>query len=197
LVFGKQIIELYAGSKYVATPGVIVWLLAVYPFLWASAMFFQVAHAIGKVGAYYICDIVVQAVTFGAMFYAIAYRGLGATGAAMAMGLAGGALHVFLIWPMGLRLVNGRWDRFVRQTLLPGVVPFASAFAACHAFAMFIPMNSWLMIGFGSSVAFSVYVAVMLMFCLDSVDRDLLGRLVQRIRGGVGRVVVLVRPKIA
>ena len=115
----------------------------------------------------------------------------------MAMGLAGGALHVFLIWPMGLRLVNGRWDRFLRQTFLPGVFPFASAFVACHAFATLIPMSSWLLIGLGSGVAFGVYASVLLAFCLDSVDRDLVGRLVLRIRGALSRIVVLVRPKPA
>jgi O-antigen/teichoic acid export membrane protein len=197
LVFGKQMVDLYAGNRYAATPAVIVALLSAYPFLWASAMFFQVAHAIGKIGAYYICDIVVQAVTLGGMFYAVAYRGLGAPGAAMAMGLAGSVVHVFLIWPMGLRLVNGRWDRFVRQTLLPGVFPFASAFVACHAFATFFPLNSWLGIGLGCLVAFCIYATVVLVFCLDSVDRDLIGRLVLRIRGAFGRVAVLDRPRPA
>ena len=131
------------------------------------------------------------------MFYAVAYRGLGAPGAAMAMGLAGGAVHLFLIWPMGLRLVNGRWDRFVRQTFLPGIFPFASAFVACHAVATFFAMKSWLMIGLGSGIAFGIYAAVMLVFCLDSVDRDLVGRSVRRIRGAFGRVDVLVRPRPA
>ncbi len=187
LVFGKQIVSLYAGSQYVSAATVIFWLLAAYPFLWASAMFFQVAHAIGKVGAYYICDVVVQTVTLLALFYTVGYRGMGAAGAAMSTGLVGAALHIFLVWPMGLRLVKGRWELFVRQTLLPGLFPFAAALVACCAFNASVDINSWLLIGLGSAIALAIHVAVLLLFCLDATDRDLVNRLVSKVKGTFDR----------
>ncbi len=187
LVFGKQIMSLYAGSQYVSAATVIFWLLAAYPFLWASAMFFQVAHAIGKVGAYYICDVVVQTVTLLALFYTVGYRGMGAAGAAMSTGLVGAALHIFLVWPMGLRLVKGRWELFVRQTLLPGLFPFAAALVACCAFNASVDINSWLLIGLGSAIALAIHVAVLLLFCLDATDRDLVNRLVSKVKGTFDR----------
>jgi hypothetical protein len=183
LVFGKQIIELYAGSQYAPAAAVMFALLGVYPFLWASAMFFHVAHAIGKIGAYYICDIIIQVVTLLALFYAVKYRGLGAPGAAMSIALVGGILHVLLIWPMGLRLVKGRWDLFLRQTFLPGIFPFASACAACYGFGLFFDVDSWFMISLGSAIGLSAYFAVAILFCFDSLDRTLAVRLVGRIRG--------------
>jgi hypothetical protein len=159
------------------------WLLAVYPLLWASAMFFQVAHAIGKVGAFYVCDVVVQLVTLLALFYTVGHLSLGAPGAAMSIGLVGGLLHIFLIWPMGLRLVNGRWDLFVRQTLLPGLLPVAAALIACFLFTVSVNIDSWLLIGIGSAIALGVYLAVLLLFCLDSTDRELVDRVVRKVKG--------------
>jgi O-antigen/teichoic acid export membrane protein len=182
LIFGKQIISLYAGTQYVSAASVIFWLLAAYPFLWASAMFFQVAHAIGKVGAYYVCDVVVQTVTLLALCYTVGYRGMGAPGAAIATGLAGAALHVFLIWPMGLRLVKGRWNLFFRQTLISGIFPFLAALVACCVLNAAVDINSWLLVGVASAIALAVYVAVLLLFCLDATDRDLVNRLVARIK---------------
>jgi O-antigen/teichoic acid export membrane protein len=182
LVFGKEIIELYVGNEYAMAATVIFAFLAVYPFLWASAMFFQVAHAIGKIGAYYICDIAVQVVSVGAMFYAVAVCDLGAPGAAVAMNVATAALHIILIWPMGLRLVRGRWLRFFRQTILPGMFPFAVAFGTCSLFGAFLEMDSWIKIGLASAVSMALYGAVLLLFCLDSLDRSLLSRLVDKVR---------------
>lgn len=180
LVFGKEIIGLYVGSEYAAAASVIFAFLAVYPFLWASAMFFQVAHAVGRIGAYYICDIVVQVVSVGAMFYAVAIRGLGAPGAAIAINSATAALHVLLIWPMGLRLVRGRWGRFFRQTVFPGVFPFVAALGACHVFGANVRMDSWFMVGLGCAVSLCVYLAILYAFCLDTFDRSLVARLARR-----------------
>jgi O-antigen/teichoic acid export membrane protein len=182
LVFGREIVVLYAGSNYAPAAMVILGLLAVYPFLWASAMFYRVAHAIGRVSAYYVCDIVVQLVALGAIWYAVKIRGWGAPGAGLAIGVTGGLLHILLIWPMGLRLVRGKWSRFFRETFLPGVLPFAGAMLTCFVFAAFSPMNSWLTIGAGCAAAGVVYVALLGCFCLDAVDRDLVGRALRRFR---------------
>jgi O-antigen/teichoic acid export membrane protein len=181
LVFAKQIIHLYAGENYAPAAAVMVALFAVYPFHWASAMFFQVAHATARIGAYYICDVVVQACTLLALFYAVR-QGFGAPGAGLAIALVGGSLHLLLIWPMGLRLVNGSWKQFILQTIIPGVVPFLSALLACHAFLAFVDLNSWSMIVLGSGMAAVVYCAALGVFCLDSEDRSLLARATARLR---------------
>ena len=180
LIFGRQIVSLYAGAQYAPAATVIFWLLAFYPFIWASAMFFQVAHAIGRIGAFYACDAIVQAVTLLALWYAVSSRGLGAAGAAMGIGLAGGILHVVLIWPMGLRLVEGRWSIFARQTLLPGLLPFASACVACYVFSLGVEVNSWPMIASACVLSLAVYCVVLLVWCLDLVDRDVAARIAHR-----------------
>ncbi len=182
IVFGKEIVALYAGERYANAAAVLTWLFVAYPFLWASAMFYQVAHAIGRVGAFYVCDMIVQVAILGALVYAVAYRGLGAPGAAMAMCLAGSILHVVLIWPMGLRLVNGCWNSFLRQTVFPGLFPFLAALAGCYAFHSSVQFNSWLMVGLGGVIAMCVYLLVLFRFCVDPVDRALFSRITSKLQ---------------
>jgi O-antigen/teichoic acid export membrane protein len=182
LAFAPQIILLYAGEQYSAAPAVIFALLGAYPFLWASAMFFQVAHAMGKVGAYYICDTFVQLATLGAMYYAVAVLDLGAPGAAVAMGVTGGVMHLILIWPMGLRLVEGRWRDFFAETFVPGILPFAVALLAGYGVGRVLRMDSWLHIAVGTTVACLAYLLVLLVFGLDPLDRSLLLKMWNRMR---------------
>jgi O-antigen/teichoic acid export membrane protein len=188
IVFGRQIFELYVGSQYSVSAAVMFAILGVYPLLMASAMFYQVAYAIGKVRAYYICDLAIQIVTLVALYYAVAVRGWGAVGAAAAMALTHGLLHLVLIWPMGLVLVAGRWGTFATRTLVPGVLPFAIASASAYGFRALFVMDSWLMVGVGSLAVLGIYVLVLLAFCLDPVDRGLVVRIVARARVTLGRV---------
>ena len=182
IVFGRNIFELYAGSRYTAAATVTMGLLGAYPFLWASAMFFQVAHAIGKIGAYYICDIVVQAVTLGALVFATKGLDAGAGGAGLAMGIAGALVHLLLIWPMGLRLVKGKWRLYIRQTLLPGMSPFFAALFGCLLLSIVIEWSSWANIALGCLCSAVIYVAVLVLFCLDAFERSLICRVSSRVR---------------
>jgi hypothetical protein len=166
---------------------VIFAVLAAYPFLWASAMFYQIAHAIGRVRPYYLCDLAIQMTTVAALVYAVAVKGMGAAGAAMAMGLTHGLLHILLVWPAGLMLVGGTWGQFVRQTLVPGFAPFGVALLACYGLKGVVELNSWLLVGLGTLAAIAAYGAVLLLWCLDAVDRDLAERFAVRIRLMRGR----------
>lgn len=180
LVFGKEMVVLYAGHQYLPTAGVIFAFLAIYPFLWASAMFYRVAHAIAKVRAYYICDIVVQGLGFLALYYAVAIKDFGALGAATALAITNGALHLVLIWPMGLKLVNGRLSTFVRNTLIPGLLPCLAALLVCTGLQSKTQINTWTSLGVATTLSGLTYFCVLLTFCLDPVDRTFFNRVKKR-----------------
>jgi hypothetical protein len=117
----------------------------------------------------------------------VVHRDGGAPGAALAVGIAGAVVHVLLLWPMGLQLVRGRWSAFVRQTLLPGLLPFAAALLACFLFRSAANLDSWWMVASGSLLAGTAYLGALLSVCLDSTDRGLavgLWRRVQRLVAG-------------
>jgi O-antigen/teichoic acid export membrane protein len=187
--FAREVVTLYVGETYIATAGVIVCYLAVYPLIWASAMFYRVAHAIARVRAYYICDIFGQVLTLGALYYAVVVRREGAVGAAAAIAISQGLFHLFVIWPAGYRLVNGNAKVFILTTLIPGAIPFASSLAICFLFSRFVEMNSWLAIGGATAFSVACYLLVLARFCLDPFERDLLRKGLARVQGVLAQIL--------
>lgn len=184
IAFAPEVIRLYAGDRYDSAVGVMVALLGAYPFLWASAMFFQIAHAMGKIRAYYVCDTVIQIVTLGAMFVTVGVLKWGAFGAAISIGGVGALFHVCLVWPMGLRLVQGVWSTFMRETVLRGCVPAAAALITAMPLRAVMELDSWWSVGLASAVSCAVYFGVVIACCMDEFDRSLVSRLICRLRGG-------------
>jgi O-antigen/teichoic acid export membrane protein len=187
LVFGVPLYRLYAGEEYARSGLVMAALLASYPLLYASGMFYRVAHASGRIGAFQAYFLVVQLASVAALAYAVVGRGTGAVGAAVALAATQGLLHLVLIWPLGLRLVAGGWREFARQTLARGLLPFAAALALCAAIAARVDVDSWLGLGFVACAAAAVYVAVLVGVCLDEPDRELLLRALRRLRPRLAR----------
>jgi O-antigen/teichoic acid export membrane protein len=182
LAFNDVIMTLYAGERYVESARVMAVLLGVYPCLWASAMFFQVVYAMGRVREFYVCDLIIQGVTLVALFYLVVVCRMGAVGAALALGLTSGVLHVLIIWPRGLATVGGNWKTFVRRTLLPGMVPFGLALAAAWGFRFLFEVNSWWMVALAVMVTVVVYAMGLLFFCLEGLDRRLLAKVIGQVR---------------
>ena len=183
IVYARELIALYAGETYLQAAVVMATLLAIYPFSWASAMYYRVAYAIGRIRAYNVCAIALALAALAGMYLFVAGLGMGAIGAAY--GLAAGFILVNLgiIWPMGLRLVHGNWTAFLRQTLVPGLAPFLVALGACALYAGLVDIDSWLRFGLGCLVSAAVYAAVVFGACLDPADRALLARLRARLPG--------------
>lgn len=176
LVFAQPLFRLYAGNGYAEAGLVMAAFLASFPFLFASGMYYRVAHTIGRIGAFNTYMVVVQLATLVALYYAVAIRAEGALGAALAIGVTQALLHVLMIWPLGLRLVRGNWSQFARKTLARGLLPFAAALATCLLLARFLEVDSWWELGWVSAVALLVYVGTLLLGCLDELDRSLLER---------------------
>ena len=183
VAFAHPLIALYVGETYAQAADVLVWIIGAYPFVWASAMFYQVAYAIGRIGLFHVCNAAMVAVSLVALLVAVGPLGLGAAGAGMALGGSFAAMHVLLIWPMGLRLVNGNWRAFLRRTLVPGLLPFAGAMTAGLAFRARVAIDDWGAFAAGCALSAAVYGAVVLAISIGGEDRELLSRLRARVLG--------------
>ena len=182
IIFAPALITLYVGETYARAAVVMATLLAIYPFTWASAMYYRIAYAIGRIKAYNIYSVALSVAALAGMYLFVAVLDMGAVGAAY--GLAAGFIlaNLTIIWPMGLRLVHGNWATFIRATLLPGLLPFLAALAACWTFGRAVDIDSWLRFGLGCLLSAVVYSAVLLAACLDKDDTALLARLLAKLR---------------
>jgi O-antigen/teichoic acid export membrane protein len=187
LVFGAPLVRLYAGPDYLPAATVFFAMLVVYPVLWASAMFYRVAHAMGKVRNYYLIDVLIQ-VTILAVLAGLAWdRRLTAGETAIAIAVVQAVLYLLLCWPIGLRQVQGEWKLFFNRTLIPGLLPFGAALLLCLLGRAVLSVDSWWRLGAVSAIALVGYVTVLLVCCLDAQDRQLVARLVRRVQGKFGR----------
>ncbi len=187
LVFADPLIELYIGARYADAALVMVLVLGAYPFTWASAMFYQIAYAVGRIKTFNLCILFLAGVALVAMWYFVAVRNMGAIGAALGLGGAYALVHLLIMWPWGLWLVRGRWSRFLRTTVLPGILPFAAAMLACWFYVWTVPIDSWPRFFSGCGLSALVYAAVLFGLALQDGDRALIGRAAAKIRKRLGR----------
>lgn len=185
LAFAGPLARLYAGETYAAAAEVLLCVTGVYPLVWASAMFYQTAYAVGRIGAFNICSLVLTAATVLLLLLLVPGLGLGAAGAGLALALAFGLTHLLMIWPLGLRLVRGSWGAFLRRTLVPGSAPFAAGLAAGLAVRALVPPADWGSLALGAGAALLAY-GVALPACLDAEDRALARRALARLRRRAG-----------
>lgn len=182
MVFAGPIIEAYVGNTFIDAAWVMLFLLGRYPLIFASAMFYRVAHASARVGQYFVTEAVIQVATLVAMYVLVVRMGMGAVGAAIAIGASASVLQLVLTWPLGMKMVGVTWRQLARFTLLPGMLPFAGAAGFCFAYRMLFPLETWHMIGIGSVLAVLVFVAILLRFCLEPEDRQLVAAATKRLR---------------
>jgi O-antigen/teichoic acid export membrane protein len=170
IIFADNIVHLYVGEKFSDSAMVMALTLARYPFLFATAMFYRVSQASGRVSAFYRGQIVVELASLGSI-YAACRLGTGAVGVSVAIFAAESAMTVLLIWPIGLRFVDGRWSDLVRKVLVPGLIPFAVACFVCLCADQAFENDSWLSILATSAIAGCAYIVAM-WYCLDDLDHQ-------------------------
>lgn len=182
IAFAPELVRLYAGDQYAQAAWVMIALLCGYPFLWASAMFFQLAHAMGRIRSFYLSDTIAQMGSLAVIWLAVAPLRMGALGAALGMGVVGGVLYLTFVWPMGLRLIHGRWKTFLLDTIVRGIVPLLAALCASLAVRSVSSIQSWATLVVASIVVCGVYMWILTFFCLDPYDRSLAGQFTQRFK---------------
>ena len=186
IIFARDLILLYVGATYLDAATVMIVLLIIYPFHWASAMFYQIAYATEKIQAFNVTSIGLALTAGAAMYYFVALRDMGAVGAAYGMATGFILTQVLLIWPMGLRLVKGSWKVFILRTIIPGAIPFLGAVVLCTLYGQVLGVDSWLKFFGGCGVSAIGYIAILIVFCLGADDRavlkDIKGKLRKRTR---------------
>ena len=182
LIFAHDLILLYVGSTYLDAAAVMTVLLIIYPFHWASAMFYQIAYATEKIRAFNVTSIGLALTAGAAMYYFVAVQDMGAIGAAYGMATGFILTQVLLIWPMGLRLVKGSWKVFVVQTMVPGLIPFLGAIVLCTLYGEMLGVDTWLKFAGGCGVSAISYIAILIMFCLGADDQAVLQDIKDKLR---------------
>ncbi len=182
MVYGREIINLWVGSKYLTAAVVMPLLLAQYPFIYANKFMGNIAVAMARIRSVILRGCLVQVVNLLLTLYLVGVRGMGAVGSALAT-----FLTMTFIWPIvtyafALRLVDVRFSKWIRETIWPGWLPALAAAFVCILLKVIVKPSSLLSLAGCAACGSLCYVAVLLAFCLQQEDRRDLRRVMARIK---------------
>ena len=171
MLYGTDLMGLYAGNEFREAGYVLMAFFLRYPFTYASAMYYRLAHAAGRVRTYYVCDATLQGIIIASMYVVLRFGGGGAVAAAWCASITQSVFHLLVIWPLGLAFVGGSWVNFVRKTLAPGYLPFIVSTLVCLAMKQVLVVTTWSSLFLAFAVGVLVNVLVIALLCLVTSDR--------------------------
>jgi O-antigen/teichoic acid export membrane protein len=191
LIYASEIMQLYVGSALAAAGFIMVLTLAGLPISLGTSMVWGVAHATGNIRPVGIRNSISQLTTIGVALYLVGVAGWGAIGPAYAALVVGSISTVVLVWPLGLKLADVKFDTWIRETLFPGLAPAAAGAVVWTALKLTVEPDSWSRLGLCSLLGGLCYGAVLLRFCLAPRDRADLAQVIAKIKplAGIQRLV--------
>jgi hypothetical protein len=118
----------------------------------------------------------------GVALYLVGVAGWGAIGVAYAWLVVGFIATTVLVWPLGLKLADVRFDTWIRKTLFPGLAPAAIAALVWVAMKLTVAPDTWLKLGACTFVGALCYGAILLRFCLAPKDRADLAEVMAKVK---------------
>ena len=181
-VFRQEIIRLYVGQEYLMATTVIMWLLLAFPVELGNILVAPIARARGNIKPLAIRVIIIQSVNLVLTLVLVGQLRMGAIGSALATFSVMLLFEPVLMWPFGFKLVDVKFDQFLRQTLLPGALPAVLCALSLVILRWAGQPSTWLDLLLLSAVGSVVYLAGLILFCLQPCDKNDLEKLLKKIK---------------
>jgi O-antigen/teichoic acid export membrane protein len=181
-LFADNFIALYLGPEYSTASLVIVLFMIIVPFGQPTVLLPMTAMAMGRVRAFFLPAFLFQLFGLVLMLYFAAWQDMGAIGVTLAITIITVASQLFYYWSLCLKLTRTTFQTFAREVLARGLAPALAGLTTWGGLKLLAPPQNWGALGFYGIVGGSVYVAVLLAFCLNDRDRHDLNLLVGKIR---------------
>jgi O-antigen/teichoic acid export membrane protein len=180
MVFSYDLFAVYLRSafdQHIDAATVMLILLVGFPLTRPTLIFSRIAFAQGKIRPLAILSFNSQLANLALTLVLVGGLGMGAIGSAAASTITTFIAHPFFYWPLALRTLEISTQRFIRETLLPGLLPSLVATFTCYASTYFIS-STITRLAVGLPVLMIVYAAVTTLV-LKPADRADLDRIRQ------------------
>lgn len=174
LVFHDEIIRLYAGDTYMVAGGVMFMLLLRFPLEMMNAMLPQLSRARARVWPLAIVSLITECASITAILLVVWGYGKGALAAAGTALLISLASELFFMWPVALRLVDGKRMDSIKKTLVPGLAPALVTGLFLYGMAGTIQPDTWGGLLFSAMFGWVVYLATGYLCLLPEDRKDLI-----------------------
>lgn len=181
IIFSKEFINVYIGSKYQDAAWVLTLLLLAYPFCFSNRLLGRLALATGQIRLMTIASLIKESFNLGLSFYLVWGWRLGAIGSAIGVLSANVLGYLFFYWPLGLRIGKVSLSQFMSQTVWLGMYPTFGGALVWFPLKYLIHPDGWFKLGFCVSVGYVAYLGVVIR-CMQPYERQDLTTIWDRIR---------------
>ncbi len=186
VVFRHEIVNLYVGPEYTDTAGVIVLLLASAPVWYGHVMLPLICVASAQMRPLAWRNLVIQCCNLALTLYLIAVLHLGMWGSALGTAIANVIGVPLLMYPLAFRMTGIRPGVWLRQTVVPAVVPALAAGGICVVLNRLVRPASWPSLLTCLAVGALSYVGAVAVCGMQAQDRADAVRVFRRIRPAPG-----------
>ncbi len=172
IIFRIELVTLYVGEKYLDAATVMALLILLLPIGYANLLMNHIAYAQGNIRATALLSLTVQTIALVLTLYLVGQLEMGSVGSALAAIVVAGSLELLLGWQLGRRIAGASLVDWLRESVIPGVLPGLAGVAAWLSLKALAIPTTWgelTLCGLGGALA---YLAVLLIFCLRQEDRD-------------------------
>jgi O-antigen/teichoic acid export membrane protein len=182
LIFSREFVTLWVGKGYLQAAVVVTLLMAICPFTYGQVMLTNIAIATAQIRSVAICAVLAQTLNLLLTLYLVGVRGMGAVGSALGTFLVMAIVWPIMNYPLGWRMGRVSAGRWLRETVLPGLVPALAGAIVWALLKLLVRPASWLSLALCVCAGLACYVAVLLCACLQKSDAQDLRRLLASFR---------------
>jgi O-antigen/teichoic acid export membrane protein len=183
IIFNKELMLLYLGGKYQGA-GTVMAVLLVVPILNAfNAMGPAALAAVGVMRGLASRQLIVHSANLLLTVFFVAQLGKGAFGSAAATLLATLAFDTTLTWRLSWRTTHTSGSAWVREVLLPTLVPALPSILICLSVKYLFGIKTWIGLFAVSAVSAALNLVLIAAFGLRNQDRIDIARIADRLPG--------------
>lgn len=180
MIYRREVITLWLGQDFLMVATIMCMMLVLFPIQYGHVMVPKLSIATGRIRPWALRTICIQVANVGLTLYLVGARGMGAMGAALSWVIILVIGEVFLMIPLGLKLADVRLNRWIKTTIIPGVVPaLVSALVWLGLQNVIQPQSLWTL-SFCVFPGLLVYVIILLLCCLQNQDRKDLVKVLEK-----------------
>jgi len=187
IVYCRELITLYLGAEYIEIAFVMV--LALLTTIWGFShwMLPQLCHAKDQMRPMALRYSAMQVVRIALVIYFVGWLRLGALGLAGA-GLIAAVAYGVTNLPLGWRLVEIGPGQWFREVMVRGLLPGVPAALVWGGLEVVYPPTTWTLLGLYVAAGLVVYLAVLVLYSLDTYDRIQIRQIVGALVRGCQRL---------
>lgn len=182
IIFRKEVITLWVGEKFLTAATVMALLLALFPLQYGNVILPKLSIAKGIMRPWAMRSLGMQLVNLAITLFLVGYLKMGAVGSAVSTYLVLLVGEPLMQLPLGLRLSEVSFTRWVRETLVPGFLPAQTGgvvWLVCH---LALQPQSWVGLMGCGICGTAVYFLALYFFALQPCDRKDLKAVIEKVQ---------------